>query len=470
MTQSTLMRPIAALLLTTLALVLGKAQTATGDPVAVQTEHPRLLLRPQRLRLLRRERERTSMRWQQFEALVAGGAPMPEKGFALALYYQVSGDAAFGRQAVTWALSPASDLRQTALVFDWCQDLLSEPQKRDLTARLQQAIAKPGENEPIASVRSRAMAAITLYDHVPQAPQQELQRIVGPWWAGKIIPALKAGRSVITRDDAYPLFELLHVMRDNTNIDLRESYGRFFKDYPVEHLISHYPAVYPGPDTDYYIGAERKPGEPDLHVATLSRAAGLAMVAYDVNGAETQVLQGWLMHDRFLLKSTLGTPYEFLWANPYQPGLSYFHVPLIYHNPDFGKLFVRSSWEDTAKWLGYFDGVIQVFEDGHLSILNGQLKTAPIDLKEAIVCFGPTARKFSVKLDEEDAVFVIGLKPRRLYQVEIDDEELFEVQTDPGGILELNVPHAKEVGVRIQEGSPGIGPDRSVPSRPAEGN
>jgi len=86
MTQSTLMRPIAALLLTTLALVLGKAQTATGDPVAVQTEHPRLLLRPQRLRLLRRERERTSMRWQQFEALVAGGAPMPEKGFALALY------------------------------------------------------------------------------------------------------------------------------------------------------------------------------------------------------------------------------------------------------------------------------------------------------------------------------------------------------------------------------------------------
>ena len=36
------------------------------------------------------------------------------------------------------------------------------------------------------------------------------------------------------------------------------------------------------------------------------------------------MLQGWLMHDSFMLKSTFGAPYEFLWANPYQPGLSYY--------------------------------------------------------------------------------------------------------------------------------------------------
>lgn len=451
MTQSTLMKPIGVLLLTTLGIFPAAAQAPADEPVSVQTEHPRLLLRPQRLRLLKRERERTSMRWQQFEALLAGGAPMPEKGFATALYYQVSGDAAYGRQAVAWALGPGTDLRQTALVFDWCQDLLTDQQRRDLAARLQQGITAAKGTETVASMRSQAMAAIALYDHVPQLPERELQRIVRSWWGGKIIPALKAGRSAITRDDAYPLFELLHVIRDNTNLDLRESYGRFFKDYPVEHLISHYPAVYPGPDTDYYIGAESKTGDPDLQVATLSRAGGLAMVAFDVNAAETQVLQGWLMHDRFLLKSTFGTPYEFLWANPYQPGLSYFHVPLIYHNPDFGKLFIRSSWEDTAKWFGYFDGVIQVFEDGHLSVLNPQLAVPPIQLKEAVVCFGATARKFTVNLEEEDAVFLIGLQPRRVYQVEIDDEEVYEEQTDPGGILELNVPHGKEVGVRIRE-------------------
>src|SRR5215471_4235032 len=68
------------------------AQNAADDPVTVSTDHPRLFLRPQRLRLLRRERERSSMRWQQFSAFVTGNAPLPERGFAQALYFQVSGD------------------------------------------------------------------------------------------------------------------------------------------------------------------------------------------------------------------------------------------------------------------------------------------------------------------------------------------------------------------------------------------
>src|ERR1017187_4749991 len=115
------------------------AQTP-DEPVAVYTEHPRLFLRPQRIRLLKRERERASPRWQQFETLVVGGAPMPERGFAWALYFQVTGNAEFGRKAIVWALPPAAHLRQQALVFDWCQDLLSEPQRRDLTARLAKVI------------------------------------------------------------------------------------------------------------------------------------------------------------------------------------------------------------------------------------------------------------------------------------------------------------------------------------------
>jgi len=70
------------------------------EPVVVFTEHPRLFLRPARLRLIQRERERTSMRWQQFDAYVAGEAPLPEPGFAQALYYQALGNMAAGRRAV----------------------------------------------------------------------------------------------------------------------------------------------------------------------------------------------------------------------------------------------------------------------------------------------------------------------------------------------------------------------------------
>src|SRR6185369_1834824 len=59
---------------------LAFAQTNAEEGYRVYTESPRLLLRPQRLRLLKRESERKSMRWEQFNTLIAGGARMPEQG------------------------------------------------------------------------------------------------------------------------------------------------------------------------------------------------------------------------------------------------------------------------------------------------------------------------------------------------------------------------------------------------------
>ena len=428
------------------------AQTS-DDPVAVFTEHPRLFLRPQRIRLLKRERERASPRWQQFETLVAGNAPMPEPGFAWALYFQVSGNTAYGKKAIEWSLTPAADLRQQALVFDWCQDVLTDAQRRDLSARLVKGIGV-ATDATIAAVRARSLAAIALYDHTPQLPQRALEQIVRQWWDRQMLPALRGSKTVVARDDAYALWELLHAVRDNTNIDLRETVPRFFKDFPIEHLLTHYPATYEAPENQYRIGLTRKAGEPDLQAAALSRAAELEMVALDVNAAESQVLQGWLMHDHFMLRGPFGAPYEFLWANPYQPGLSYYHVPLIYHNNDFGKLFVRSSWDEDAEWFGYFEGTMQMFSQGHLTPLSAQLNAPPISLKEAFICFAQRARKFRMTLDEEEAVFILGLQPKRSYQVEIDDEEIFETLTDAGGILELDVPRGKPTGIRIKEVTP----------------
>ena len=187
---------------------------------------------------------------------------------------------------------------------------------------------------------------------------------------------------MVARDDAYALWELLHAIRDNTNIDLRETVPHFFKDFPIEHLLSHYPATYDAAGKRIpHRRSRRRPASPTCRPRRFSRAAELAMVALDVNAAESQVLQGWLMHDHFMLRGTFGAPYEFLWANPYQPGLSYYHVPLIYHNADFGKLFVRSSWDEDAEWFGYFDGVLQMFSQGHLTPLNAQLNSRP-DLAE----------------------------------------------------------------------------------------
>jgi hypothetical protein len=129
-------------------------------------------------------------------------------------------------------------------------------------------------------------------------------------------------------------------------------------------------------------------------------------------------------------------------------------VPLIYHNADFGKLFVRSSWDEDAEWFGSFDGVMQRFSQGRLTPLSAQADAPPVSLKEAMICFGQRARKFRLTLEEEEAVFILGLDPGHSYQVEIDDEEIFEAAADRGGILELDMPRGKHVGVRIKELAP----------------
>jgi len=456
MTQSVWMRAnftlvaVAALA----APVLLQGQMAADDPVAVFTAHPRLFLRPARLRLLRRERERASERWRQFASAMAESAAdeggIPEPGFAAALNYQVSGDQAMGRRAVNWALGEAGDLRQLALVFDWCQDLMTGAERERLTARLLKGISETASGESIPAVRGRVLAAVALYDHVPEAPERELERVVRLWWLGRMAPALQAGGGVVPRADAYALYEILHALLDNTNVDLRDGCPAFFRDFPIGHLMSYYPAPYAAPENDYYMGAGREIGDPDPRQAALSRAAELAMVAYDTNAPSSQVLQGWLTHDRFLMRSAFGIPYEFLWANPYQPGLSYYDVPLVYHNPEAGRLFIRESWDDTAIWFGAFDGVLQFSQGGHTRVLD-PAGTPPLALPAAVVCFGRLARKFRVTVEKGQAVFVVGLEPRHTYLVEVDDEEMFEAASDAGGILALpDVPYGRPAGVRLQ--------------------
>ncbi|MEX2261820.1 MAG: hypothetical protein WD696_07700 [Bryobacteraceae bacterium] len=418
----------------------------------VYTEHPRLFLRPQRLRLLRRERERRSLRWQPFETLLAGRARMPEAPFAQALYYQVAGDKDIGREAVRSALQPAfNDLRQLALIFDWTQEILQAAEVKTFASKLQRGIEAARAKPSIPAMRSRVLAAVSLAEHAPDLVRRELETAVNEWWRKTIAPALKGGRNVAPRDETYPLFELLHAIRDNLQIDLRDPVPGFFKGLPIFHLLSYYPATFPAPENEYRIPVSPVVGEPDLRRATLSRAAELAMVAYDTNAPESQVLQGWLMHDNFLMRGVYGIPYEFLWANPYQPGLSYYHVPLVFHDDLFGRLLARSTWDDNATWVGYADNQLQIFRDGAPEIVDLKLRKVPIELPEAVIYAAESARQFKIRLDKEQDLFIVGLKPRRRYEVEVDDEEMREELTDLGGILPLTLAKEVEVGVRMRE-------------------
>jgi hypothetical protein len=131
--------------------------------------------------------------------------------------------------------------------------------------------------------------------------------------------------------------------------------------------------------------------------------------------------------------------------------LSYYFVPLVFHNETQGRLFVRSSWDESATWFGYFDGHLQLFQDGKVTELSPMLMSQPLFLSEAVVLFARNTQKFRLLLKEEEEVFVLGLKPGAVYQVEVDDEEMTEVAADRGGILELKLPRKIEVGVRFKE-------------------
>jgi len=433
-----------------LFLLIATSLLAQDEEFRVYNDAPRLLLTAQRLRLLQRERDRQSMRWQQFDALVAGGAAMPESAFAWALYYRVSKDAAVGKKAVDWALSDAAqDLRQLALVFDWCGPLMSAAQADRLDAKIERLLAVPGAT-PVDVTRqsARALAAIAIADRLPDHGESLLKPILDQWWRGDIVKRLRAGEPAIPREQTYALFEFLHAVRDNLKIDLRESAPEYFKTLPIDHLMGHYPSSYQGPENDYRIPVYVRDGEPNLTDAVLSRAAELAMVSFDSNAAENQWVQGWLMQDRFMMRGALGIPYEFLWANPYQPGLSYFLAPLVFHDASTGHLFARSSWDEDAIWVGYFDGRLQLFRDGKIQTLKAGAAADPLRVSGIVILSARDRDAYRFRADEEQT-FVIGLAPHASYDIEIDDQELREEQTDAGGTLMLALPEGTDAGVRI---------------------
>ncbi len=413
----------------------------------VYSDAPRLLLTRQRLRLLEREKERQSVRWQRFDSFLSADAPMPEPGFAWALHFRASHQASSAKKALEWALSgQATDLRQLALVLDWCGP------NAPLAAKIEKALAAPAADTAEAQ-DARALAAIAGFDAFPELAEKTLKSVVEEWWRGNRIKRLDAGKPPFTRAETYFAYELFHVIRDNLKIDLRDSAPEYFEELPIDHIASHYPATYLKGSTEYHVPAFTGNGEPDVRDATLSRAAEFEMVALDNNAQEVQFVQGWLMQDRFQLREDFGAPYEFLWANPYQPGLSYEHLPLVMHDDRTGRVFARTSWEEDAVWLGFFDSQLQLFRDGRVQVLRPGSAAKPVLVGTAMLMTAPAPSPDGtqrLQVEGSETVFLLGLTPKARYDVEVDDLELMEAETDSGGTLVIELPEGIQAGVRIR--------------------
>jgi hypothetical protein len=427
------------------------AGSASPQDFRVYTEHPRLFLQPRKLGLLQKEKQRESVRWQQFESLIKAGGALPEPGLANALYSQVSGDTSYCVKAVDWALAGAPDLRELALVFDWCQPALTAEKSEALVRKMEGAMNSPHGDASTSPLAGQMLAAIAMAEARPALSEQRLRLAMEEWWRRQIIPKIKSGHDAVPRDQLLALFEILHAVRDNLKLDLRDSAPVYFRDLAASLILGYYPSPFPAAENEYFFPAVQGGGQPDARRAALARAAGLCLIAYDANSEAQQFLQGWLTQDRFMLRSAFGAPYEFLWENPYQPGLSYYHSPLFFRNKSVGALFLRSSWDEDATWLGYLDGELQIFDKGGLKVVSGPPAAKPIRVGNAAVYVLSGARSFRGTPPEVDTVFLLGLQPNATYTVEVQGEKKSTGKTDLGGILAVSVLESPGAEIRIRE-------------------
>ncbi len=437
----------------------------------VYTEHPRLWLDARRLRLLRRERERDSIRWQQLQLLTKSGQALPEQPLVLALEYQVAQDQQAGKQAAEWAVKRAAaagapdtaELRLLAVVFDWCYPLLSDADRGKVAERMVRGVAGASALRGVRPFASAALAAISLADDWPGS-EAALTAAFEKTWPQTLRPGVREGRALDAAADRVAFLELCHAVRDNLRLDLWEQAPAYFKQFAIYLLFQYYPPPVTVADHPFHQPSAPGNAKPDPAVnGELARAAEMITAAYETNSVETQYLQGWITHDIYRLRTPTGAFYEFLWMNPYQPGLSYYSVPLQLHDEIAGRLWARSSWDDDATWLGYFDGELQLFADGERTVINPALQPTPIVLPQLAVVPAKGDVSFKVRVIEGEEVYVVGLQEGRTYWVKSGDAKFVPRQAARGGILPLAVESDVETAIEIKTVDP------NPPPPPAEG-
>jgi hypothetical protein len=238
--------------------------------------------------------------------------------------------------------------------------------------------------------------------------------------------------------DLVALLEIMHASRHNLEIDLWQQARDFFLPLPMVLMLGSYPQPLETPVGLFQRAARPTAAKADAAAeATSLRIAQMLLVDYE-NGLENyQFLQGWLRHDLYTLATPYGAMYEFIWLNPYLPGLSYFSAPTIVHDRTRGWLFARQGWQDEDLWIGYLEGEFQLFADGQLHIIKREDRQAPLVFPHAAVVLGTAPMDFTVEVPEGKAIYVLGLEENQAYSVRTNQDPYALVTAGRGGILTL---------------------------------
>jgi hypothetical protein len=321
---------------------------------------PKLLLSVKLAKRLKRDRERQTPRWVNFENRVKTVPDSPERGFELALYYAVTGDAARAREAIGWVLAHPREIRQRALVLDWCGEAATTQERSELAAGLVRNVA-------INSFQDRRDCLFV---------SLEMGKDAGAC-AGT---NLKNGSLLSNPAELYAACEYFITARRNGLEDQRRDDPEFFQHLPVEFLLARRPEEVEQPDWR-------------------SHVAALALVSLDPNLEASQFLQGWAIEDRQTLRQGPGVAYELLWADPYLPGIAYQNLDPWLYEAGGGRLFAREDWTPGTCWIAIADGSVEqqgcpagwrqkvmTFGSMKLMAFSGKcLEVAHQDMKESMI-------------------------------------------------------------------------------------
>jgi hypothetical protein len=342
-----------------LAASLSLTPLGAQNPLAAQKASPRLLLSASHLRRLERDRERQTERWINLSQRVAAAADSPERGFELALVYAVTHEEAAAEEAIRWAASHPLEYRQIALIANWCGDRLpAEERTIILDAAWERATKAQAVLQGSSPELGRYRDVVFLNIARNGVPPPDLQS----WWDRTMTRAKNQGWAWLYKpEELYAMAEIIIAVRESTRTDLRSNSSRQFETLPTLFLLSLHPAQVEAPSWQM-------------------RAAALALVEVDPNLTSSQFLQAWAMEDARVIRSGPGVAYEYLWANPYLPGVSFYNLDPWSYDPDAGVLYARSSWDKDSCWVRWdATGVAEEncpagwrehpFEAGQLSVI-----------------------------------------------------------------------------------------------------
>jgi len=262
------------------------------------------------------------VRWANFAERVESVPDSPERGFELALFYAVTNDEARGNEAVQWAKTHPCERRQVALIRDWAGTLFSQESPKP---------SCPGANDgSLASMRD------SLFWNAASGEDTEAE-VEGD---KKVLAEKLRTGNFEDPGELYAAFEYLSAAKTVEHTDLREDDPRFFSSLPVELLLSLKPKQVEHPDWQ-------------------THAAALALVSLDPNLDSSQFLQAWAIEDRQTVHEGEGVAYEFLWGDPYLPGVGYQNLDPWFYDESRGTLVGRSDWMPSACWIRIRPGKVE---------------------------------------------------------------------------------------------------------------